>query len=191
MSTLSEKKEIYIKKADLENISGILSVLEKNLIINKHPSETPTLEERGFLIHGFTQEDLELNIPNEHYSILVAMDENKIIGYIMGCDLTLKTDLKNTLSSVSVDLTKILSSSKVFYHRHIAKENNIKNIGTQLLQKQIETAKNLGFQYIICQIAHAPFQNKISLALHEKFDFACMGTLPDGEYTFGIYVKTL
>lgn len=193
MSNISDKTTNFIvKKADIENIPGILSVLENNLIKNKRNIATTTLEEQGFLIHGFNFDDVKSAVHDKNFSVLVALEGDHVIGYTIGCSLDkLKIELKNKICSASSELEKIISSNKIFYHRHIAKEVHKKGIGKQLLQSQMDIIKKLGYQNIICQIAHKPFQNTVSLALHEKFGFTSMGFLVDGDYTLGVYLKNL
>ena len=92
---------------------------------------------------------------------------------------------------MSKEIEDIILSGKAFYLRHIAKAPGKNQVGKKLLQALLNEAKNAGYQYIICQIAHKPLQNKASIAFHEKMGFTCVGEAKDGDNEFGVYFKPL
>jgi hypothetical protein len=182
-----------IKFAKIKNIPGIINVLQKNLIANQKSLSNEILEEKGFLIHGFTSEDIKASIADKKHSIVsVSIEENEVIGYIIGCNITqLNAEFQKKLSAISNKMDDLISSKKTLYYRQIAKLPEKTNAGTGLFQFLLDTATNQGYQYIICQIAHAPLKNKPSIEFHKKFGFDCVGSNQDKEVTLGIYLKQL
>ena len=54
-----------------------------------------------------------------------------------------------------------------------------------------DAARARGYGYVVCKISHKPFQNKVSIALHEKYGFKLMSTFVDEQFTAGVYIKKL
>lgn len=170
-----------IRFAKLNDIPEIISVLEQNLLAFKKNLDTNTLEQQGFLIHGFTPEEAKTSILDKDYSIfLISTENNEVIGYAMGCDIT---KLKEPPTPVS--------SEKTFYLKHIAKKPDKNNVGKELLRTLFELAKEKGYKNIICQIAHKPLQNKASITFHEKLGFMCISEGQEEDKTFGVYLKKI
>lgn len=181
------------KLADTENIPGILNVLQQNLIARQKALSDDILERQGFLIHSFTHQDLMASIfDKENYIVSIAAEEDEVVGYTMGCNVkSLDPILQSKFVTASDKIKDIIFTKKVLYHRHIAKLLNKKNVGKQLLEFLVEHAISQNYQYMICQIAHSPIQNKKSILFHEKFGFVLMGSCQDKELTYGIYLKKL
>lgn len=179
--------------AKVDSIPGILSVLEENLIANQKQLPTHILEQNGFLIHSFTADDAKAAILNkDHFIVLISTENTDIIGYTIGCNISrLKKDFQDKLAAVSSEINDIISSQKSFYHRHIAKKLTKKNVGTQLLEQLITETKHMDYKYIICQIAHEPFRNKASIALHQKLGFEYCGCTQNENLILGVYLKKL
>lgn len=125
-----------------------------------------------------------------NYLVLVTLEAQEVIAYATGCDFQkLKPEFCERLMNASLEVKNCLSSGRIYYHRHIAKKPGQQNIGKPLLASLLNKIKEQGYHYVVCQIAHHPLQNKISIALHEKLGFRRVGTMQDGEVTLGIYLK--
>ena len=185
----------YIKEvrvATIDDIPGIMSVLEDNLIANKK-QDTCVLEKTGFLIHGFTAEEAQVAILDKnHFIYLVTTENDEVIGYTVGCDIKiLKPIYQERLASISPAISNALFSERVFYLRHIAKKQGKIHVGKELLQELIDRTKRAGYQSIICQIADKPVPNKGSKLFHEKYGFICVGYSENEEGSFGVYFKRI
>lgn len=190
LSNLERGRQIRI--AQLEDIPGIMFILENNLI--EHKQLTPkNLEQTGFLINGFTSDEAKAAIlDTDNFIYLVSIEHNDVVGYTIACDIKkLKSTFQEALALVSFNLSDIIYSNKTLYLRHIAKQTNKKGVGQELLQALMKHAKTLGNEYIICQIAEKPIQNKRSKAFHEKFGFICVGYNQNGEEIAGVYLLNL
>jgi hypothetical protein len=182
-----------VKIAKIEDIPGIISVLQQNLIAHKNLLEIDILEQKGFLINAFTDEDAKTAIlDKDNFIFLISSENDDVIGYAVGCNVKkLNQNFQKELAEISLEIHSIISSKKLLYLRHIAKKLDIKHVGKGLLQELINQAKHGGYEYIICTIAEKPIQNKASKAFHEKFDFACTGYNQDGDKTMGVYLKKI
>lgn len=181
--------EFVIHQAAVHHIPGILTVVEKNLFKNQTVTQGE-LENRGFLMRAFSSEDAHAAIADkENYIVLVALNGEHVVGYVMGYNIKTHLELqKRLLSSV----TAVSPDEKNFYYRHIAKLPESKGVGKHLLQALLEEATRQHYQHVICQIAEKPVKNNISIALHKKFGFQLCGFQPDGEgTTYGVYLKSL
>lgn len=166
-----------VRKAEIRDIPGIISVLEQNLISNKKVENIDILTWSGFLINRFSPEDAEFAIVDEdNFIFLVSTEDNDIIGYIIGCDVKkLNPHYQQELFSISAELKNIISLEKTIYLRHIAKKIDKKSVGKELLKNFLDYSNYKGYKYIICSIAQAPIENKASKNFHEKNGFVCLG----------------
>ena len=57
-----------IRAAEINDIPGIISVLERNLLAFKKALDIETLEKKGFLIQGFTPEEAKVPILDKEHS---------------------------------------------------------------------------------------------------------------------------
>jgi L-amino acid N-acyltransferase YncA len=184
--------EIQIRIATLNDISGILDVLKHNLIQQTSATQNVPLQTSGFLIHGFTEDDLEAAIMDAtNHIVLVATENNTVVGYALSYDLRhIKphwvVDIHGT-----PEIHALLATEKILYHRHIAKHTTTQGVGRQLLQALIAEAKARDYSYILCQIVEKPLQNIISIKLHEESGFLAVGFVEDDQYTLGIYLKSM
>ena len=171
----------------------MMSIMVQNLIAHKTKVSTEVMEQIGFLIYDFTTEEARIAVKDKHNFIcLVSEEDGNLIGYTLGCNIKkLEPAYQETLTSASLKISDIIISDKVFYHRHIAKKTNKKNIGKELLHALLGKVKETGYKYIICQIAEKPIQNKVSKAIHEKCGFVCVGYHQSDEVEFGIYIKEI
>lgn len=188
LSTAATKH--IIRPAHEEDIPEILSILEQNLIAHK-VINIDKLGQSGFLINGFTSDEAKVAIlDKDNFIYLVSTDHNEVIGYVVGCDIKkLKSTFQEELALVSKELSDVILSEKVFYLRHIAKNPDKKKVGKELLKALLRQAEDGGYEYIICQIAEKPIQNKVSKAFHEKYGFVCVGYNQNTDKMSGVYLK--
>ena len=179
-----------VKPAELKDIPGILTVLHKNLVANKASAELENMEDKGFLINGFTEKELQTYLNDkQNYIVLAAHDDNNILGYTIGYDSQkLAADLYDQFNAIFPD---ILQKHKVLYLRHIAKLPHTKQVGSVLLQTLLEQASKQRYEYMVCVISEQPHQNIISKKFHEKFEFKRVGSGEFKAHTFGIYIRKI
>lgn len=180
-----------IKPAELANIPGIIAVLEQNLIANRIADVD--LEKTGFLVHGFTSDEAkEIITDKTNYVAFVALEDEEIVGYTMGCNIKqLQPKIQTKFAAISQELNYLLSREKIFYYRHIAKKPTTKQVGQELLQSLLAEVKHQNYHSVICQIVQKPLKNAASLAFHARFGFECMGMVQDEKYSLGVYLKLL
>lgn len=152
-SSIDSSKQV--RKAEVNDISGVISVLEQNLIANKATQKPEILEQTGFLINSFSFDDAKSAIEDkDNFIFLVSTNNNEIIGYTIACDVKkLNPVFQEDLSSVSAEIKNIISSEKKLYLRHIAKKVGESGIGKGLLQQLVDHSIHAGYRYIICVIA--------------------------------------
>jgi hypothetical protein len=76
----------------------------------------------------------------------------------------------------------------VLNYRQISVKSGFKKVGQLLMEGFLRTAKNRGYQCIICRIIHDPLLNQRSIMLHQKFGFNLIGnTSEDGGLMAGVY----
>ncbi len=180
-----------ISRAELADLPGILSILNQNLLSKKEALDTTILQQQGFLIHGFTQEEAQGAIQDKENFVFVTTKENEdVIGYATGCNIKkLQPVFLEELDSVSPVLKENLFSQKIFYLKHIAKKVGVQKVGPALFQKLLEFVKTAGYDQIVCQISHQPFKNNASISFHERLGFSCLGESRNEDTFFGIYAK--
>ena len=180
-------------RAELADIRGIFAVMDQNLLAKKEVLDTTLLEQTGFLIHGFTREEARAAIlDRENFVFVVAKENENVVGYATGSDIkTLKPVFQEKLASISEEVQTAISTGRVFYYRHIAKKKGAVGIGKDLAPILMEYIRAAGYSHMVCQIAHDPIRNQASILFHERQGFRCVGTAPDGERRFGVYLKIL
>lgn len=181
-----------IRPANLNDVPGIMAVLEQNLMTNKINVDEKILQEKGFLLKAFTADELRTAIIDDNnHIVLVAAQADTVFGYALSYDLYhVQPDW---LSAINVPdkIKKILTTAQVIYHRHIAKDANTKAVGHGLLNTLTVEAQNRGYKYILCFIAHTPIKNHASIRLHEKLGFTEVGTKIVKDGMHGVYLKEL
>lgn len=182
---------ICILPASLQHVPAILNILQQNLITNLDTSASNLVEQRGFLIHAFKPEVLETAITDpEHYLVLTAWQQQRMQGYIWACDYQrLATEFQATLADVLTE--HHVPTSHVLYYRQIAKMPGSKGIGSAMLSALCNEAIQRGYQYVICQIMHKPFENKASIKFHENAGFKLLTTLSAEDKISGLYIKAI
>ena len=181
----------FAGEADLD---GMLAVLKKNLIADKklHEIDKNNVEANGFLVGPFTAEEISNHLAaTEKHVILVLIEEERVIGYLISYDLQQvdKTMYEEFVSFPEIDAFK--DKKKILYYRQIAKLPGKANVGSTLLKKMLEEAKSMGYEAVVCRIVHQPLRNKISIGFHEDFGFKCLGMVKNDEITLGVYFKEL
>lgn len=183
---------ISIRPAHYQDIPGIMAILHSHLMANKKNPDHEQLEQNGFLIHGYPETELMNAIAHpESHILLVAIENNEVVGYILTYDLQSHPSHASPEEKIVLEAQKILTTEKVLYHRHIARKSGKKGIGTQLLKSLCTEAQKRHYQYIFCRIVEAPHKNKISIATHQKLGFTSVGSIPEEGRTLGIYLKKL
>jgi len=183
-----------VRKAEVKDIPGVLSVLEQNLIANRKIQNHEILEQTGFLINSFSYDDAKSAITDEDNFIFVVSTENndEIIGYAIGCDVNkLSPIFQKELSSISSEIKDIIPLEKILYLRHIAKKADKNYVGQGLFLQLLDYSKRENYKYIICVIAEKPIQNKASKKFHEKNGFFCAGFYQDGNKMSGVYLRKI
>lgn len=182
-----------VREAEVEDIPGIISILQQNLISNKKETNSELLAKTGFLINPFSFEDAKSAITDiDNFIFLVSIENSEVIGYTVACNVQkLNADFQKELSTASLEVRNIIASEKSLYLRHIAKKTDVAGVGKELLKKLFETSNKQNYTAIICVIAEKPIQNKASKKFHEKNGFACMGYYQSEKKIFGIYLKKL
>jgi hypothetical protein len=168
--------------------SEIIRILRQHLISFKQGDSQ--LESQGFLIYPHTLTDIKSFIlDKENYFVLVAEDNNRVIGFAICCDIKLMISLKLHLASLP-NMTE-LTSSRILYLKQIAKENGTTGAGKVLMQSILQYASEVNCNYVISQIAHFPVRNSRSISFHEKSGFKLISTVEENDNTTGIYLKKL
>ncbi|OGT52691.1 MAG: hypothetical protein A3E84_02695 [Gammaproteobacteria bacterium RIFCSPHIGHO2_12_FULL_42_13] len=184
---------IEVKIADFEDIPGIMAVLEYNLIANRKAANKDALEQGGFLIHPFTADYVKTAIDDRDNHIVLAgkSSDGELAGYVIAYNLKKSSVELYSHLAITPELDATFSTTQALYHRHIAKKGMNRGVGKELLQALLDEAQFRGYQYVICQIAHEPIQNKPSIALHEKLGFVLVGLDDEQGIRFGVYLKKL
>jgi L-amino acid N-acyltransferase YncA len=182
-----------IKLAQIEDIDGMLDILNKNWIFNQESKSTEELESSGFLVNPFTYEDIVTQLKNNDFIILVSKNDDNVEGYII--DYTVNPDEFAWIreSGIPIELQNKLLNEKTLYHRHIGIDPACKGIGKKLMETLIDMAIKKAHKNIICQIALSPVENKKSIVFHEKLGFEMIGKCKDdvNDFIFGIFWKKL
>ncbi|HEX4045858.1 MAG TPA: GNAT family N-acetyltransferase [Gammaproteobacteria bacterium] len=192
MNKHHKDNNITVEMAALEDIPGIIAVLEENLLINKDRSVIGDLEQGGFLIARHSVEDLHDWIEDkENHIVMVYKEAQKIIGYILGCNLSvLSSEMQTKIAEIQL-LRDISATNLVLYHKQIAIKPNQKGVGSKLLQSFFDFAVMKGCHHIVCFIVHEPILNKVSIGFHQKHGFECVGLVQIEDLKDGVYLKKL
>lgn len=180
-----------IRPAKLGDIPGIIIVLEQNTITNKS-QDKKTLEAEGFLLHTFTTADLTKMISEpQNHIVLVAMEDDEVIGYTMGYDLSInQPEGIENVPHLPETPTDFLTTKNIF-HRHVAVKLNKRGKGAQLSRAFFQEAAARKYKYAIANIVQAPFKNLVSIRVHERLGYKEIGTVISHDITYGIYIKEL
>jgi L-amino acid N-acyltransferase len=146
-----------LREAQLEDVPDLLAIY--NAAILTSPAtfdlEPQTLEQRTewFLAHG------------ERYPILVAVDEEAVLGYACLSPFREKPAYGKTVET------------SVYVHPNAHR----RGVGTALVSAILDRAKELGYHTVIAGITAG---NEASERLHQQFGFEKVGTLREVGYKF-------
>jgi GNAT superfamily N-acetyltransferase len=178
-----------IKVAELSHVPGIMAVCHQNYIANKPNQDKTELAQHGFLLHSFSIPEISNAIEDKHnHIVLVAVAEGEVIGYAWSYNLH-KVDAQLANSLIEAIPEEAAWTSKVLYHRHIARTLHHKGVGRELLQQVLHEATTHLYRYVVCKIAHQPFFNERSRQLHEDFGFKQIGFVDETDgIQYGVYL---
>lgn len=184
---------MIIESAEKKDLFRMLEILNKNLIpINKYQElNQEKTENSGFLIGSFSIEEISTRIDGKENHIILTAKEEEIIGYLISHNLRQIDDLMYKCFTSFPEINSIKDKKKILYYRQIAKLPEKKNVGSKLVEAMFDKAREMGYEAVVCRIVHAPLQNKISIAFHEKFGFRFLGLVQNGDVTLGVYLKDL
>lgn len=190
MHTYHSDNNFTVESASIDDIPGIIAVLEENLLINKDKSAIGHLEKSGFLVVRHSQEALRNWIEDKKNQIvLVCKEDQEVVGYILGCDLTAHA-LKMQAKVAEFQLLRDISMTHpVLYHKQIAIQSNRKGVGAKLLQAFFALAATKGYHHIVAFIVHEPVLNKVSVEFHQKHGFEYIGLVQIDDMKAGAYLK--
>lgn len=175
-----------ITKAEKSDAAQIALIGKENLLQN----QTGDLAKSGFLVRPINQALVEEFIADEKHIVLVAKQNDEVVGYLISCALTA---LEGEILDAVLDLEEVQKTplKKILYHKQIAKKSGTKNVGKPLVQGLIAEAKKQNFELIACRIIHAPQNNEVSIALHSKLGFELKVEKQEDEFLKGIYLLKL
>jgi len=184
---------MIIESAEKKDLFRMLEILNKNLIaINKYQElNQEKTENGGFLIGSFSIEEISPYIDDKKNHIILTAKDEEIIGYLISHNLCQVKDVLYKELTSFPEINSIKDKKKILYYRQIAKLPEKKNVGSKLVEAMFDKAKEMGYEAVVCRIVHAPLQNKISIAFHEKFGFEFLGLVQNGDVTLGVYLRDL
>lgn len=174
-----------VRFANSTDVADILIIATASLFSNRK-SKMP--EQTGFLMHALTEEYVRQAIQDkEHYIVLVAVEDEQVVGYTIAYQLLHEKPQWAADVATSAEIKNRLAMERILYHRHIAVNPYAKGAGSLLLERVLDEARKQNYVAVFCQIAQEPVQNKVSMALHEKFGFASVGDVERDGVKYGLY----
>lgn len=212
----AENKEgsLEIKKAETGDIGGIISVLEENLlpreILDKEKRETylknvgkelEDFSKEGFLVNQTSEDELANAImDNENHIILIAKENNDVMGYALTYNLGKWRQLYPEWEK-SVELfnekekESVFENKDVLYFKHIATKKSSKktSLGIRLEYKVFAEAKKKLYKKVIGEMLDYPIKNKAAIGYNEKIGFKKIGLIRESknDLIWGLYEKDL
>lgn len=185
-------EDVIIRSAEQKDILEILEVQKDSLLKNK---TIRSAEKDGFIIYSISEDELRGLISSNCCFLIVAVHQDKVVGYALAYDLNVWRKIKtkwDKRSLVTNSVKNHLIMDKVLYFRHIVRDNSFKGVGARLEEEIYSIAKKKGFEYVIAEILESPLKNKKSIEIHEKRGYAKIGYLDylDG-YFWRLYEKKL
>ncbi len=179
---------MLIREATLDDIPAILDI-QKQI-----GPENPRAKERGFIALEIKEEKLVSLFNDDEVIKLVAIENNKVIGYFIGYPMDrLKAIFEEWHQLLSEKLAdKDVNPHDTFYHEYIGVNPDYKGVGGKLIKEISSRASKLGFTHIICEIQHEPVLNTGSIGFHTHMGFRNIGEIPYvGAFRrlWGIYLK--
>jgi len=146
-------KKILIRTAKLADLEAIVEIYNQAIRAGQRTADT----------EPFTVEDrldwFEAHTPDK-YPLLVAVQDNKIIGYL-------------TISSYREGRPAFLRTAEVSYYIHF--QYHRKGVASLLMQRAIEVCLSLNIKTLIAMLLGS---NNGSIALLKKFAFEQWGKMP-------------
>lgn len=174
-----------VKAATLQDAEKMVGICEENLVENKQENN---LSQSGFLVTRLTSEVARKMIADEkNHLALILQEGDQAMGYLTGCDIS---EMDLAFQNHVKNFLQLKNSSRIFYHKQIAKKINAKKVGEKLLLAMFDEARKRGYREIICKIVHEPFFNQASVSFHQKFGFNEIGKIEENGRVLGIYLKT-
>lgn len=177
--------------ATYENIPAILEILHNNLFTKKHAPTLQSLENEGFIYFSFSKHDLKSWLDDKDYLVFVCHENDKIVGYAIGCDLDKLTQQMRASFITLLESVGEFAKHKIFYHKQVVTNHANAGIGTLLMKELFKQVKQRGYDHIICVISQQPYRNTKSINFHEKLGFKEIGTIQDHHAIDGFYLKQL
>lgn len=114
---------IHTTFAKTNDIDDIIHILNENLLRSKCDIPRKDIESNGFLIHSFSQEEIQQSILYENtHIVLVAKVQEAIIGYSIGYELLHQRPSWFERIESTSPIIETLSFQKGLHLRHIAKK---------------------------------------------------------------------
>jgi len=182
--------QIIIRKAVVEDITGVLDLQNQFLLRN---AKEKGIEKRGFLVYPVTSKELEKIISNNLNILVVAIYEEKIVGYGLAYDWKEWKKIKKEMSIKASDsVKKHLSKDKILYFRHIARKIEFPGVGELIENKVYDIGKKKGYNAVVGEILEKPILNEKSKEVHEKRGFKKIGQVDyKDKNLWGLYEKEL
>ena len=212
-----ENKEqlMEIEEAEIENVPGIFSVLNENLLpmelldkekgglyLKNTGKKIEDFSEKGFLVNSFSEEELkDVLLDREKNITLIAKENNEIVGYALAYNLEkwrkCKPDWEKRVELNDEKEKQMFEKKNILYFRHIATKQSSKNksVGAMLEYKMFSVAIQKGYKEIIGEALEHPIENKASINFNKKIGFKKMGKVKEikneNELIWGLYKKNL
>ncbi|HEU4791018.1 MAG TPA: GNAT family N-acetyltransferase [Flavobacterium sp.] len=157
--------QIKLRPYQTEDTQAILDIINYNII-----NSTALYD---YNIRSYEQQKtiLEEKI-NKHFPVIVAVEDDKVIGFGMYSEFRFREAYKYTVEhSVYVD-----------------KDHHGKGIGKLLLHELIQLAKK---QKLHTMIAVIDAENQSSVEFHEKFGFKTVGIIKESGYKFDRWLHSV
>lgn len=184
-----------ITNATAEDVTGLLEVQNENLLAKKM-GDTAREKVRGdFLVHPISREEaLAIVGASDHHILLVAEENNRVVGCILCYDLREWRQQKSNWNSqlkVPDDVMNILNMEKVLYMRHIVRRSDARGSGGELLAQTFSEAKGKGYSYAIAEILNKPIPNTLSMQFSNRFGLKEVGSVEDDDMEWLLFMKKL
>lgn len=210
----NKERMLEIKEAEIEDIDGITSVLEENLLpkelLDKEKRDVylknseKTLEDfskEGFLVKQISKDEIGNTIlDKKNHITLTAKENNEVVGYALTYNLEKWRQLYPEWEKVvelfnEKEREAILESKDVLYFRHIATKKSHKNkgLGVRIEYKVFAQARQKQYNKVIGEILDYPIKNEASIKYNEKIGFKKVGITRESknDLVWGLYKKGL
>ncbi len=180
---------MIIRQAEEKDMAQIIEICRLNLVgTNINNFSNSDFSNRGFLVTQIDEISINKMLADPSHIVLVAQNEEKIVGYLTACDLEIaREEFAQNFSE--------LFGKKTLYYKQIAKRPGSANIGEKLLNFLCDYAQKSNYKQIVCNIVQAPFFNQKSISFHQKNRFHKIGeSLQNksvGATILGVYLRKI